>query len=201
MARVNVKFGDLSMPQEIVQQVVVRINQVLLPEMEKVCEWYKEQVASFQYVYFDGYPLVQERMKKIILNASKENGNINIELQAIGNKIRFHIKVFDDSPGGYLDQATDTGRGAIGWWRYFEEGVPGQRNFGSSTFGFLVTGRRPDGRPKGMMVPAYSFAGGTKPKPHPGVFKVGVFEKTWVSLRSEFIERIRRAVQEAIKKL
>jgi len=200
MARVDVKFGDLSVSQRVLGEVTKRLRNVLLPELEKVCEWYKERVATFQYVYFDGYPAAREHLKKIILDANSSNGNINIEIQIVANKIRFRIKVFDDAPGGYLDQATDTGRGNIGWWRYFEEGVPGQRNFGSSEYGFIKTGRLPDGRPRGFMVEAYSF-GGTRPKPHPGVFKIGVFEATWNSLKDEFINRVRQAIMEAIKKI
>lgn len=192
----TVKFGDIQSPQALVRVIQKRLEEKLKPEFLQITEWYKQEVAKFQYTYFDGYPMVHERLRPIILDAKP-----SIRFVIVGTKIQFHIKVFDDSPGGYLDQATHTGRGNLGWWRYFEEGAPNQRNFGSNTHGFIVTGRKEDGRPDGFMVPAYSRIGkGGKlyPRPHPGVFRVGVFEATWNNLKSEFTQRIAAAVQRAL---
>jgi hypothetical protein len=184
--------------------IVKKLTSLLPAKLVPICEWYKKEVASFTHVYFDGYPAVRQRLAPIIMAEEPE-----IKVILNGNNVRVSIKMFDDSVGGSLDKQTPTsvangrtkkhtGNPELGWWRFFEEGEIG-RNWGSDEFGFVKTGNN-----KGFMAPFGSLvrlkSGKVVPvaNEHPGVIKIGVFEKTWDDLKEEFATRIHNAVREVV---
>ena len=100
----------------------------------------------------------------------------------------------DTSPGGFLDQATPAHKSTLGWWRFFEEGTPGQRSHGSSTHGFIPTGVGEGGSLEGFMIASTK----TKLKSHPGVFKMGFIEKTSQMIGEEFARRQTTAIMNSV---
>lgn len=206
MARVQIVYGDIQTVNRVVFDLIVKKLTTYLPaKLVPICEWYKAEVASFKHVYYDGYPAVRERLAPILLSEEPK-----IEIALNGNSIRVNINMFDDSVGGSLDQKTSTsmtggrkkrhvGNPDLGWWRFFEEGDIG-RNWGSDSFGFIKTGEN-----EGFMAPLGTLIrlknGKVIPviRKHPGVMKIGFFEKTWEDLKEEFSARIHNAVKEVIK--
>lgn len=169
----------------------------------QVAEWYKQEVASFKHVYYS-YPNVEAALRPILLQAQPR-----VSVGRFGSTLTIDIQIFDDEPGGYLDKNTsiayvhgyrkknlDSQWQHLGWWRFFEEGAPNQRNFGSATHGFIPTGSKFGG---GFMISLQEAdTKKIKIRPHPGVYKVGFFEKTWIDMKEEYLGRITNAVVSSV---
>jgi hypothetical protein len=215
MAKLQVIFGDISIAQAKTKDLLMKkMLQNLPPKLKMICDWYKQEVASFKHVYYNGYEDVQKKLGPIILG---EEPKINLLVDQ--DKLRIHIELFDDSVGGSLDRQTPTGfvhgeakknvqYPQIGWWRFFEMGEFGQpldkietakRSWGSDNYGFVKTGEN-----TGFMAPLGSFVklkSGKRVlvvKKHPGVLTMGFFEKTWLDLKEDFVNRIYNAVKESL---